>query len=111
MPKIFCPECGNKHEFSDKRPKFCTECGWAFEGTSSKTKPVNPVEVETYIEESDYNVPRFDPSDFIINKNVLTVGQSMASPLPPSNFSRPGVGKRGLSELQKRIAKCNRAEL
>ena len=35
MNKIFCSECGAKHEYSINKPKFCSECGCSMSGGGS----------------------------------------------------------------------------
>lgn len=107
MPKQFCPECGYKHEFMDKRPKFCTECGYGFTSVAKKVKePEYEPEIEDELENvDDYNIPKLDASELNIGlRNTITLGQAVASPLPPSNFNRAGEGVKGLKRLQKDVA-------
>jgi hypothetical protein len=32
MNKVFCSECGAKHEYSANKPKFCSDCGASMGG-------------------------------------------------------------------------------
>ncbi len=104
MSKIFCPDCGVQHSFLDRRPKFCTECGYSFGATASKPAQratAEVVEAEVESEDSDYNVPTIDASELNIGpRPVLTVQQALAHPAPDSNFSRSGPGAKGLRRLQ-----------
>ena len=44
--KTYCPECGTKMEYIAKKPKFCSNCGYAFAG-ASKPKPSYQESIET----------------------------------------------------------------
>jgi hypothetical protein len=44
--KTYCPECGTKMEYIAKKPKFCSNCGYAFAG-ASKPKPNYQESIET----------------------------------------------------------------
>lgn len=50
MDKIFCPNCGTKHEFKFAAPKFCSQCGAAtnsmsgtIENAEATPSPARPV--------------------------------------------------------------------
>lgn len=54
--KIFCQECGSKHEYAalSQKPKFCQECGNRFGGAVvAKAQPVQRVAVVEEEEEED----------------------------------------------------------
>ena len=44
--KTYCPECGHKMEYIAKKPKFCSNCGYAFAGVSAP-KPTYQDSIET----------------------------------------------------------------
>ena len=44
--KTYCPECGTKMEYIAKKPKFCSNCGYAFAG-ASKPKPFYQESIDT----------------------------------------------------------------
>ncbi len=37
MLQIFCQNCGYKHQYTDNKPKFCSECSASFNSSPSKT--------------------------------------------------------------------------
>jgi len=53
--KIYCPDCGNRLEYTAKKPNFCMNCGYKFAG--AQVEHSAPVPDEQYTEEKE-------PSDF-----------------------------------------------
>lgn len=52
MNKIFCQNCGTKHDYASVKPKFCSACGEPFAGIAS-TKPSKRIVVEDEEDEED----------------------------------------------------------
>tara|TARA_R110000765_G_scaffold244999_2_gene347220 strand:- start:983 stop:1369 length:387 start_codon:yes stop_codon:yes gene_type:complete len=55
--KIYCPDCGNKLEYTVKKPNFCVNCGYKFAG--AQVEHTAPVPDEQYAEEES-KVSDFD---------------------------------------------------
>lgn len=110
--KVFCPECGTKHEFLDKRPKFCTDCGYSFGNNASKPAPRNVVESVPDDEPLDYNIPNIDMSELNLgNRPVFTVKDALSHPAPDLNYRRQGPGAKGLKKLQQDVRTKKENEL
>lgn len=60
--KIFCQECGSRHEYESvaKKPKFCSQCGFSFGAVAAKVKdePRESVQMEDEEDDSNLNIPR-----------------------------------------------------
>lgn len=59
---LYCTDCGTKHEFTLNKPKFCSNCGSAFDKTAvAKTKAVKKDvddEIPDSGEDADIEVPK-----------------------------------------------------
>lgn len=57
--KIFCSDCGTKHEYSTQKPKFCSECGGSMGGESKAKRNTPQIDEEDDDEgySDDLNIP------------------------------------------------------
>jgi hypothetical protein len=105
MNKFFCTECGAKHEFAASKPKFCSECGYAFGGV----KKDSPKRIERTVVEPSYDddVP-LDPPERLGIRLAETGGVSYSFEELYTNPSREGRSSRGgidggvIDELQRK---------
>ena len=85
--KTYCPECGTKMEYIAKKPKFCSNCGYAFAG-ASKPKPKPSYQDSTETEEEEIaELPQINALEFEFEADKVQQGSSSAlslePPLPP----------------------------
>ena len=88
--KTYCPECGTKMEYIAKKPKFCSNCGYAFAG-ASKPKPSYQESIETE-EEVVPDLPQISSLDVEIEVDKaqgVQFGSIVGTSAPPKEEAFP----------------------
>ena len=88
--KTYCPECGTKMEYIAKKPKFCSNCGYAFAG-ASKPKPSYQESIETE-EEVVTDLPQISSLDVEIEVDKpqgVQFGSIIGTASPPKEGDFP----------------------
>ena len=110
MNKIFCMQCGNKHEYTDRPPRFCSECSNPFNSsstaTTNKTTPKPTVIVNQIDDDNDNDddtgaeVPKIDKLDIEIDirQKKETIGNLVGT-------SKSGQGQEFLRPPPKKMSK------
>ena len=105
--KMYCSECGTRHEYAGKKPNFCTNCGYSFAGASKHNIPKQE-EIEE-LEENVQEVPDISGLQVEIEPYAKTsikisdaVDYSISS---PEDIPKPMTGPKG-----KRMTKKAREE-
>ena len=87
--KTYCPECGTKMEYIAKKPKFCSNCGYAFAG-ASKPKPSYQESIET----EEENILLKDVSDAEVNDFIESLNTQQFSKVREYVENMPRVEKQ-----------------
>jgi ribosomal protein L37E len=94
MKKMFCSECGKKHEFAHSPPNFCSACGSplgsAARRTEASSKPA-PVEDSVNLEDDETDIDEVpDIASIELEEEVragakssVTLGDIFQNPTPP----------------------------
>lgn len=93
MKKMFCPECGKKHEFNHAAPNFCSGCGSSLTGkpapsrSSSSNEEYEDEELkddETDIDEvPDLEKIELEDEIEVGAKSQITLGDILQKPTRP----------------------------
>lgn len=93
MNNLYCPECGDKNEYSIKKPKFCSSCGEAFGGIKIQPSPLGqtstarqnvPHETVDYKNIQDFKVDVVMPNP---NDGKQKIENLFYSPVDPNSIS------------------------
>lgn len=90
--KTYCPECGTKMEYIAKKPKFCSNCGYAFAG-ASKPKPKPSYQDSTETEEEEIaELPQINALEFEFEADKVQgveFGSIIGTAAPPKEGDYP----------------------
>lgn len=115
MNKIFCSECGHKHEYASQKPKFCSECGAGIDGVvrASKSRYVDEDEEEEDEEKGEFagGIPKIVVDLNLGGPRGVTFGQMAEERIAPSEKSRRPPGKNNIDEMTKKSQGVNRIEI
>lgn len=114
MNKIFCSECGHKHEYASQKPKFCSECGAGIGGVvkASKSRYVDEDDNEDEGENESFfgELPKVAVDLDIGGPRGVTFGQIAEERMAPSAKTRR-PGKNNIDEMTKKSQSVNRIEI
>ena len=103
--KTYCPECGTKMEYIAKKPKFCSNCGYAFAG-ASKPKPSYQESIETE-EEVVSDLPQISSLDVEIEVDKVQgvqFGSIIGTAAPPKEGYIPQADPEAKVDSEKFLA-------
>ena len=103
--KTYCPECGTKMEYIAKKPKFCSNCGYAFAG-ASKPKPRYQESIETE-EEVVSDLPQISSLDVEIEVDKVQgvqFGSIIGTAAPPKEGDFPPADPAAKVDSEKFLA-------
>ena len=103
--KTYCPECGTKMEYIAKKPKFCSNCGYAFAG-ASKPKPSYQESIETE-EEVVSDLPQISSLDVEIEVDKVQgvqFGSIIGTASPPKEGDFPQVDPEAKVDTEQFLA-------
>lgn len=109
--KIFCQECGSRHEYESvaKKPKFCSQCGFSFGVAVAKARE----EVKTYDEEEpEINIPK--NVRFIVEDVEEIRGEDLRSAMqgiPAHKFHRRPASQDLLQRARQKDGRSNSIEV
>jgi hypothetical protein len=116
--KIFCQECGSKHEYASiaQKPKFCQECGNRFGGAVVAKAPSRREVIEREIEdeEEEYEDDAHIPSgvkikvDLEQNRGIPITSLLGTNQGPVEKFYRPTIKP---SVIERAKTKINRTPI
>lgn len=96
MKKMFCPNCGKKHEFNHAPPNFCSGCGNPLTSTARKAPSSSPSKEDEELDEGETDVsevPYLDnfevEVDQIRSHGGATLGDVLMKPTPPDFTPKP----------------------
>ncbi len=100
MNKVFCSECGAKHEYSASKPKFCSDCGASIGGGVSARRQ-NRYDDEEEDEDYGGNIP--SPSSIAVKLYAdrpagIKFGEIAEPPGEKSRRSPSRVGTKDMVE-------------
>ena len=103
--KTYCPECGTKMEYIAKKPKFCSNCGYAFAG-ASKPKPSYQESIETE-EEVVSDLPQISSLDVEIEVDKVQgvqFGSIIGTASPPKEGDFPQADPKAKVDTEQFLA-------
>lgn len=94
MNKIFCSQCGQKHEYTDSKPKFCSECGSPLGAISASGQKRTKYEDED--EDEDDEDINFDTSKILLRveshqEKGVKLGDIFKEASPPGEKVKRGT--------------------
>ncbi len=110
MDKIFCSECGHKHEYTSKKPKFCSECGAGIGGQARASKPQYEDDHEDDERDFSGDIPKV-VVDLNGGPKGVTFGQVIGEGIAPSGKTHRPPGKNNIDEMTKKSQTINRIEI
>ncbi len=102
MNKVFCSECGAKHEYSANKPKFCSECGASMGGNGNAS---SREKVYRDDDEDDREIP--SPSSIEVKLYAdrpggVKFGEIAEQGIAPGEKSRRGASRVGIKDMVER---------
>ncbi len=109
MNKIFCSECGQKHEYASVKPKFCSECGTSIGGVAKARKEYK--EENEGDEGGDFDIEEAKALRVKIHSDRsqgISFGEMVEQKVSPEKkMSRPAP-KIGIDDLKQRSTDLHR---